>query len=411
MKNVVLIGASGRGLGMYAKSIAGWLAPHARMAAVLDPNILRARKVAELAGLDCPAFTDFDTMLAEAKPDTAIITTVDRYHSDYIVRCLDAGIDVICEKPMTIDAPRVIEVLEAERRNNRRITVTFNVRFMPYVTAVKQALVDGAVGRILSVDLEWMLDTSHGASYFRRWHSIMSQSGGLLVHKATHHFDMLNWWIANEPSEVMAFGALNVYGPTRSERGVRCGTCGHKSSCEYYIDLSANDTARRLYLECASEDGYYPDMCIFRDEIDIYDTMSVNAKYRNGVFLSYSLNAHCPYEGWKASINGTDGRLEAANYYSGSQAKEPEDRFTVYKRGGARIEHIVPKAAGSHGGGDERMLRMIFVGGVPDPLGHMAGSYDGALSVLIGAAANKSIAEGRCIRINDLVPLEKYRER
>lgn len=408
MRNCVLIGASGRGMAMYARSIAGTFAPYAKMVAVLDPNHLRAKAVVELAGLDCPTFTDFDEMVSEARPDTAIITTVDRYHSDYVVKCLDSGIDVVCEKPMTIDGPRCNEILEAERRNNRRIIVTFNVRFMPYVAAVKKLLMDGGVGDILSVDLEWMLDRSHGASYFRRWHSIMANSGGLLVHKATHHFDMLNWWIDDEPSEVTAFGKLKVYGRDPSKRGVHCGTC--ETRCDYYSDLSANPTAKRMYIDCCSVDGYLPDRCIFSDEIDIYDTMSVNVKYRNGVALSYSLNAHCPYEGWKVSVNGTKGRLEAANHYSGIRASEPVDYITIFDTTGRKIEHTIPKAGGSHGGGDERMLRMIFVGGIDDPLGQMAGSFDGALSVLIGAAANKSIAEGRNVRLDELVPLDKYRE-
>jgi predicted dehydrogenase len=407
MKKCVLIGASGRGYGMYLQSIAGAFAEYAKMVAVMDPNGLRAQAVVDLAKLDCPTFTDFDTMVAQAKPDTAIITTVDRYHSDYVVKCLDAGIDVICEKPMTIDGPRCSEILEAERRNNRRIIVTFNVRFMPYVAAVKKLLMDGAVGDILSVDLEWLLDRSHGASYFRRWHSIIANSGGLLVHKATHHFDMLNWWIADEPAEVMAFGKLNVYGRDPGKRGWHCGTC--EDRCSYYTDLSANPTAKRMYIDCCSVDGYLPDRCIWSDEIDIYDTMSVNVKYRNGVALSYSLNAHCPYEGWKVSINGTQGRLEAAAYYSGLRRNDPADYISIFDTDGRKIEHTIPKAGGSHGGGDERMLRMILVGGIEDPLGQMASSYDGALSVLIGAAANKSIAEGCNVRINDLVPLDKYR--
>ncbi|MDD4557660.1 MAG: gfo/Idh/MocA family oxidoreductase, partial [bacterium] len=66
-------------------------------------------------------------------------------------------------------------------------------------------------------------------------------------------------------------------------------------------------------------------------------------------------------------------------------------------------------ASGGHGGGDEKLRRMIFEGGLPDPLGHQAGSFAGAVSILIGIAANKSIKEGRNIRINDLVPLDKYR--
>ena len=51
---------------------------------------------------------------------------------------------------------------------------------------------DGLVGRPLLVDFSWVLDTSHGADYFRRWHREKQNSGGLLVHKSTHHFDLVN---------------------------------------------------------------------------------------------------------------------------------------------------------------------------------------------------------------------------
>src|SRR5947209_16897486 len=120
---------------------------------------------------------------------------------------------------MTIDDEKVRAILSAEQRSGRTVVVTFNYRFVPYITRVKELLRSGAVGEVLGVDFEWFLDTRHGADYFRRWHRRKENSGGLLVHKATHHFDMVNWWIEDEPEIVHAFGQRRVYGPTRAERG------------------------------------------------------------------------------------------------------------------------------------------------------------------------------------------------
>ena len=409
MKKYVLVGASGRVLDMYARPIKKRFSDCAKIVGIFDINSLRAKKVKEMAGLDCEVFTDFDVMLKKTKPDVSIVTTVDQFHHLYIIKSLEAGLDAIVEKPMTIDAKKCNRILEAEQKTGQKVTVTFNYRFTPYTTRIKELLREGAVGTVLNIDFEWMLDTSHGADYFRRWHRKMENSGGLLVHKATHHFDLVNWWLEEDPETVSAFGSLRFYGPTRKERGERCLTCKHKNTCEFYFDLSKCDVWGDFYLETESADKYFRDRCVFADEIDIYDTMSVNVKYSGGAFLSYSLTAHSPYEGWKASINGTKGRLEIAEYHSGQKVSEPALYINLYNRKGEKVKYTTPKATGGHGGGDERLQDVLFRGGIPDPLNHQAGSYAGATSILTGIAANKSIQDGKTIRIKDLVPLEKYR--
>ena len=211
-------------------------------------------------------------------------------------------------------------MLEAERRTGKTITVTFNYRFQPYVTRAKELIRAGAIGDVLSVDFEWLLDRSHGADYFRRWHRRMENCGGLLVHKSTHHFDLINWWIEDEPALVSAFGERRFYGPTRAERGERCSTCSHTKTCEFFKDYAHDPNYKALYFDAEHEDGYWRDGCVFSDDIDIYDTMSVSARYRRGILLSYSLNAHCAYEGWRAAINGTRGRMELLEIESGPGA-------------------------------------------------------------------------------------------
>ena len=124
---------------------------------------------------------------------------------------MEKGYDVMLEKPMTIDKEKCLEILETEKKTGKKVTVTFNCRFMPFFSAIKELLNTNIVGDILHVDLRWMLDRSHGADYFRRWHRYLDNSGGLLVHKATHHFDVVNWLIGQSPVEVSPF--LSPFAP------------------------------------------------------------------------------------------------------------------------------------------------------------------------------------------------------
>ena len=140
-----------------------------------------------------PAYTAdrFDEMLHEQKPDEVFVATKDSTHHEYIVRALKAGCDVITEKPMTTDAAKCREIMDAVEASGKRVRVAFNYRWAPFRTKVKELIESGVVGKIHSVNLEYLLDTNHGADYFRRWHAHIENSGTLLVHKSTHHFDLV----------------------------------------------------------------------------------------------------------------------------------------------------------------------------------------------------------------------------
>lgn len=403
MKRYVLAGASSRALGMYAKPIVEQFQASAQLAGVFDINPVRAEYLSRQCG-GVPVFADFDAMISQTRPHAVIVTTVDRFHHEYIIRALEAGCDAITEKPMTIDDVKVRAILEAEKRTGHKVIVTFNYRFGPYVTRIKELLQEGVIGQVLNVDFEWFLDTSHGADYFRRWHRRLENCGGLLVHKATHHFDVLNWWIEDEPETVYANGSLRFYGPKRVERGERCSTCAYANTCEFHVNYATDPLYKALYFDAERADGYYRDRCVFSDEINIYDTMSVALRYRGGTPLSYSLVAYSPYEGWRATFTGIGGRLEVQEYHSGRQASALNQYITLYNMRGEKVTYEVPKAVSGHGGGDERLLQRLFgEQELLDPLGHMAGSWDGAMSVLTGVAANQSIATGKPVAIRDLL--------
>jgi predicted dehydrogenase len=161
---------------------------------------------------------DFDRMVAQQKPHVVIVTTIDRLHHAYIIRAMERGCDVITEKPMTTDLDKCQAILEAVERTGRRLRVTFNYRYSPSRSKVKELLLQGVVGEVKSLHFEWLLDTRHGADYFRRWHRDKRNSGGLMVHKATHHFDLVNWWLNSSPETVFGLGSLSFYGKNQCRK-------------------------------------------------------------------------------------------------------------------------------------------------------------------------------------------------
>jgi predicted dehydrogenase len=368
-----------------------------------DINSKRLEAAKKIMGVDCPVFTDFDEMCDKVRPDVLMVTTVDATHMEYIVRGLEKGLEVITEKPMVIDEQQCQAVLDAEKRTGRKIIVTFNYRYAPKAEKVKQILLSGEIGRIVSVDFNWYLDVYHGASYFRRWHRLKSKGGSLLVHKATHHFDLVNWWLDADPVEVTARGDLEVYGRSGPYRHTHCRTCPHQGECRFYFDITKDETLMDLYVACESEDGYLRDGCIFREDVDIYDTMSVLVEYSNGVTMNYSLNAFLPFEGHRIAFNGELGRLEVRDHERQPWDVSDHTEVFVTKSFGRREKVDVPRIEGGHAGGDDRLRDTMFAGAKLAPYLKLPDSRAGALSCLTGIAARKSIEEKRAVRIADLM--------
>lgn len=403
MKKFVQVGCGIRGIEGYAEPIIKNFKDYVQLCGVYDINYKRAALVSEIDGTQVPVYDDFDEMINDVKPDTVIVTTKDCMHDFYVIKALKAGCDVIVEKPLTTTFEKANAIRKAEKESGKHVTVVFNLRYLPIFVKLKELLSSGVIGDILSVHYEWLLDTRHGADYFRRWHRQRENSGSLLVHKSTHHFDLVNWFIDDDPVAVNAFGTRRFYGPTREKRSERCLTCQYKDTCEYYLDIN-QPPMDKLYLACEDVDGYYRDRCIFSEEIDIEDSVSVNVLYKKGAVMSYSLTAHSPYEGMKIAFNGTEGRLEFAKV-SGRYRKiidGIDNVITIINRKGEKITLNEPEdGPGGHGGADEKIQENLFIGCTSDPLGQMADTRAGMMSIGIGMAANVSMAENRRVYLDE----------
>jgi predicted dehydrogenase len=404
-RRYAIVGTGSRAIGMWGRPILRDYADIVDLVGLCDINPLRVDVAKAQMGAACPTFTNFDEMLTKAKPDLLMVTTVDAFHSEYLVRAMEKGIDVMTEKPMVIDEKQCKAVLDAEKKTGRKIVVTHNYRYAPKHQKIKELLMNGEIGTITSVDFNWFLDTTHGADYFRRWHRLRNKGGSLWVHKAAHHFDLINWWLAADPVQVSATGSLSNYGKSGPFRHTNCRTCPHKSNCSYYWDITRQKNLVALYVNCESADGYQRDGCVFKSDVDIFDTMNAVVKYSSGVNMSYSVNTFMPIEGYHLAFNGTKGRLEIRDYER--QAWEPGEETSMYliKNFGQRTKIDLPSATEGHGGGDQRLRDLIFK--KVDAPAHMRlpDSRAGAMSCLTGIAARQSCDTGRPVKISDLVSL------
>jgi len=410
---------------MYRNAIISDFKATAELTALCDCNEGRLRlsqAKAKQLGAEIKGYSaaDFRKMIREQKPDCVIVTSKDNTHEKYICVAMEMGCDVITEKPMTIDEKKCRHILDTQKRTGQQCKVAFNYRYSPPRTQIKDLLMSGVIGEVLSVDFHWMLDIHHGADYFRRWHRNKKNSGGLMVHKATHHFDLLNWWLGTVPRRVFASGQRSFYVPNTAKRygltkrGERCRDCRSVAKCGFCLKLKDNENLRKMYLDCESFDGYFRDGCVFSSKIDIEDTMNVLVDYRNDVRLSYSLNAFSPWEGYVAMFNGTKGRLEhkcEENVYINADGTTPGALkkegtwIKVYPHWRPAYEVEVWNAEGGHGGADPLMLKHIFDPGhcAKDKYLRAADQRAGAWSIMVGIAANHSMKHKRSFSIEELV--------
>ena len=427
-----LVGTGSRSF-MYIDALFGPYKRWGTLKSVCDTNRTRMEYVAKYVSehydahkLNLYSPDEFERMISEQGIDTVIITSIDRTHHQYIMRAMRAGCDVISEKPLTIDCEKAEEIFTVAEQTGKRLTVTFNYRYAPRNTQIKKLLQENTIGDITSIHFEWLLDTKHGADYFRRWHRDKKNSGGLMVHKATHHFDLINWWIESIPEQVFAQGDLVFYGKENAEkRGISSfyarGTDAQIAD-PFALDLTSDERNRELYLKAEQEDGYQRDQSVFSHGISIEDDMSVIVSYKNRVVMTYHLTAYSPWEGFHVHFNGTKGRLEyevvEKAYISGTDSDHnrmdvrQKEEFKLKEEVHIRVRphwsepYEVPVETvneGGHGGGDDRLLRDIFVGDDEDALGRAASHIEGGYSILTGIAANESMRKNVPIRIKDLI--------
>lgn len=432
MKRYAVCGLSNRGIGCFVLPLLGRdvdakVAQEsyddvAVLTAVVDSDRERTEAFRQwLRDHDLPevaTFTDLDDLLAHDLADAVIIASPDHLHAEHARAVLAADRDVIVEKPMVTTGTDAQALMAAETASRGQVTVTHNSRYSPRHGQLKELIRAGTIGRVVQVQLEHHVDTAHGASYFVRWNRERERSGGLTLHKSTHHIDLLNWLIDDDPVRVAASGGTFFYGPDsphrpRNAEGLPLTGAALRAVDPYWhqildkgqIRVAGQDQERRSLLDLPYRLEYPAgrELSVYDEAIDSLDTVTAVLSYRRGAAAAYTVNFSSPWEGARLVINGTHGQLEVLS------GKDWQGR--VLPRAGViavrplfSSAHEIPVrvAQGDHAGADPRMRHDIFRGPSEESisLGMTATTRDGALAVCAGEALRRSVETGRTVTIS-----------
>jgi predicted dehydrogenase len=332
--------------------------------------------------------------------DIIMICTPQSEHAENACAVLQAGKNVFLEKPMARNVKECDFILNAAKASGKELFMGFNLRHHAVCAKLKEMISQGLIGKpqnIVCTDFY-----SGGYSYFRRWHRMHVNSGGLMVEKGCHSLDLINWYMDSEPVKVVAFGGLDKFKPL-AEAGQYCSDCSKADSCEYYIDK--DDIA----VEVKQNNDLNPewvlgtpniDVCVFNSEKDTLDNHNVLIEYANGCRATYvesftsSVKAR---SGRQFIINGTKGQIWASlderkiNFFPEKVCSNPKQS--------PLITYNIPEETGSHGGADNQMLDYTFACLSGKHSNEKMRPEAGRRAILVASAAEKSVTESQIINL------------
>ena len=177
--------------------------PETTLKAVCDILPDRARAAADLYG--CAAYTDYKEMIAREELDAVHVCLPHYLHPETVVYALEQGLDVLTEKPMSIDYADALRMRAAASRTGRRLGVIFQNRYNPGSVLIRQALQDGRLGQIrgMRCEVAWRRDQTYydSADWRGRWDT---EGGGVIINQAIHTLDLMRWLSGREVASASA---------------------------------------------------------------------------------------------------------------------------------------------------------------------------------------------------------------
>ena len=405
----IIIGAGSRG------SIYGtWAHRHGHTIAAIAE--LRPDRLNALADeLNVPAerrYADAASLLSQGKiADAAIIATQDRDHYGHVMQALDAGYDVLLEKPISPSPRECMEIEAKAKETGCRVTVCHVLRYTNFFSTLKNIIDSGELGRIVAIKHSENIGSYHFAHSFVRgnWRR-EDESCPIILAKSCHDLDILLWLTGSHCTKVSAFGGLSHFRSENAPAGSaeRCLDCPVAANCQYdarraYIpalggwpaDVVCLEQTEEALLE-ALEEGPYG-RCVYRCDNDVCDHMSMAMEFENGVTATFSLTAQTNTVHRSIHIMCEHGEIEGNDALRTITVRRfaPSGCETFDER----VIHIRTNGSG-HGGGDAGIMEDFTCG--TQSLTSISNSVE---SHLMAGALEEARLTGR------VVELAEYRSR
>ena len=397
-----------------------------KIVGVADPNPIRRKKAMDYFGFkEDMCFENAEELAKKGKlADTVINGTMDEQHLETAVPLLDAGYDMLLEKPFAPNEEEMRQIVNCAKKNNSKVMICHVLRYTPFYYAIKERIVNGEIGDIINIQTTEHVSYHHlSTSYIRgKWANSDKCHTSMLLAKCCHDLDIIMWMMSEtKPKQISSFGGKFQFKPENApkEAGTICmKDCPLVDTCVYstkrlYIDhpdrwafyvWDALEGKKNVTIEdkiaLMKSDSPYA-RCIYKCDNNVVDHQSVLINFESGATGTHNMVGGSAEPRREIHIIGTKGEI-FGNF--------EESKFTVLKIDPSpdahneecdveevdlRVTGDMVGAYGGHGGGDERLAAdfVKFIRGEKPSLActSIFGSVAGHLSVYL---ADKSRENG-----------------
>lgn len=337
-------------------------------------------------------YLNYKDLLAREDIEAVIIVSPDYTHEEQAIAAFEAGKHVFLEKPIATTLEGGQKVLEARDKSGKTLLIGFVLRYNKAYKKMKELIASGIIGELKT---GWVLHSVGAGSdwYFHDWHGIMENTGGLLLQKGSHDFDIINWVVDSKIKKMAAFGSQDFFGGNKPNDLV-CQNCEDKNKCSEAIQDKIISWKRPDGNQTEVLYNQWRNQCAYREEVDVLDNHQVILEYENGVKVSYLECHYTPDDNREYIFIGTKGKLKL---------DDANDLITVQLRNSMydrkeKITYENLQSSEGHGGGDKYILD-DFVQALRTGVQPNAGGEAGYLAIEAGLEAHRAIRDGEVINI------------
>jgi len=382
--------------------------------AAADPVVARLEQARRLSRN--PEFRSFRTaedILSEPKlADVMIVGSQDQFHKEHAVASMEAGYDLLLEKPVATTPEDTLAVEQTAKHLGRRVLVCHVLRYTPFYRKVKEIVSDGQLGRVMSLNATEGVGPWHFAhSYVRGHWSVISRSSPMVLAKCSHDLDIIRWLMAASCKEVSSFGSLTHFTAANLPDGAPAHClegCPVGEHCAYNAERYFSDQNKWLANVCdATEEAeqrkwlrHSPwGRCVYRSDNDAVDHQTVNMKFSNEstatlIMTAFEIGRHIEIFGTHARLRGGDFVRQACgsdivvNSLDGSGR---EERLNTTAESGGYDGHL---------GGDRAFVRGLYDEMKRNDRSRMTSSLEASIdSHRMAFAAERARLEGSVVRM------------
>ena len=394
--NIGIAGFGGRGstVAREAFQVTGGLM---RTVAVMEPSDAQYEATCATFGQRPARYRSVREMCEKEPIDVLLIGSPNGCHLENLREVAGLPIPVFMEKPIDASWEKIVEVMRLARRHPAPVLVGHCMRYAPILQQAKALLAQGAIGRIGSA--HFIQYCHYGNGMYHTWRRESIGGGGMMLEKATHDIDAMQWLLDARPLSVFASAKLVAYGGDKPAE-LRCSACPEVLRCP---DSPVNITQRWVEGEAFAEISRMDDaLCVYSNAVDVPDDEICLIQFEKGIHGTYSQVFYSPrsFHHRVYQLAGTLGAMEIDLGAEHGGTIRLSDRYGTTDD---HTEYHFDYLHRNHYNGDGPMVRHLYdmVTAQAAPQTTLEQAF---IAEALGYAAIQSAQCGQSVAVSSLVP-------